>query len=194
MILRPPRSTLFPYTTLFRSAILAVNGVGPGDDVDDLAVAGHADGPARLDDSLHVVLLDLVVGMGDRDDPGRVLAPEVGAAERDDHRLDALARHPLRRHRGGLDGGDGLLEVDDHAFAQALGRAFTHAEDGHGTSRLIRLCNDHRDPGCPQVETDGFLPPRQNCAGTPPGTTRMDWAGCRDYIGSRFSWHKILWV
>src|SRR5256885_9947460 len=34
MIRRPPRSTLFPYTTLFRSAI----GLGDGDDADDLAV------------------------------------------------------------------------------------------------------------------------------------------------------------
>src|SRR3712207_7600578 len=32
MIRRPPRSTLFPYTTLFRSAIL----VGPGPDQDEV--------------------------------------------------------------------------------------------------------------------------------------------------------------
>src|SRR5690348_17693107 len=31
MILRPPRSTLFPYTTLFRSR--AICGIGGGDDV-----------------------------------------------------------------------------------------------------------------------------------------------------------------
>src|SRR5688572_32179499 len=29
MIRRPPRSTLFPYTTLFRSRLLAVGGIGP---------------------------------------------------------------------------------------------------------------------------------------------------------------------
>src|SRR5256885_10607340 len=32
MIRRPPRSTLFPYTTLFRSADRLAAGVGPGDD------------------------------------------------------------------------------------------------------------------------------------------------------------------
>src|SRR5258708_29418604 len=32
MIRRPPRSTLFPYTTLFRSALAAL-GVRPGDEV-----------------------------------------------------------------------------------------------------------------------------------------------------------------
>src|SRR5947209_9130922 len=42
MILRPPRSTLFPYTTLFRSL-----GVGPGRGGEPAALAG-ADGlPAR---------------------------------------------------------------------------------------------------------------------------------------------------
>src|SRR2546421_319849 len=95
------------------------------------------------------------------DDAGGVLAPEVGATEGDDDRLDALAGHALRGHHRGLDGVDGLLEVDDHAFAQAFGRAFPNAEDAHGSSRLVRLCDDHRDPGCAQVETDGFLPPRQ---------------------------------
>src|SRR5437868_14015265 len=33
MIRRPPRSTLFPYTTLFRSEGLASLGIGPGDAV-----------------------------------------------------------------------------------------------------------------------------------------------------------------
>src|SRR2546430_13419601 len=42
MIRRPPRSTLFPYTTLFRSAVRADRGggvVAPGDD-------RHAESPA----------------------------------------------------------------------------------------------------------------------------------------------------
>src|SRR3989442_5186941 len=34
MIRRPPRSTLFPYTTLFRSQVGALGLVGGGDDVD----------------------------------------------------------------------------------------------------------------------------------------------------------------
>src|SRR5256885_17235007 len=33
MIRRPPRSTLFPYTTLFRSGHLRQRGAGPGDDL-----------------------------------------------------------------------------------------------------------------------------------------------------------------
>src|SRR5256885_9966940 len=46
MIRRPPRSTLFPYTTLFRS--LEIAGVGPGDEVGDQAVAvRHAPNEGR---------------------------------------------------------------------------------------------------------------------------------------------------
>src|SRR5690348_17553796 len=37
MLRRPPRSTLFPYTTLFRSALLEVDG-GPDQQVDVRAV------------------------------------------------------------------------------------------------------------------------------------------------------------
>src|SRR5256885_10006025 len=39
MIRRPPRSTLFPYTTLFRSPIVLGNIKGPVEGVDNLAVA-----------------------------------------------------------------------------------------------------------------------------------------------------------
>src|SRR3712207_8917711 len=51
MIRRPPRSTLFPYTTLFRSGPLRPGGrLGPlpppGQRVGDLAVHGHARGRA----------------------------------------------------------------------------------------------------------------------------------------------------
>src|SRR5256885_12417873 len=38
MIRRPPRSTLFPYTTLFRSASVRVAGVGSLDAEDELAL------------------------------------------------------------------------------------------------------------------------------------------------------------
>ena len=105
-----------------------------------------------------------------RDHAARVLRPQVRARQRDDDRLDALARHPLRGDGCALDGGDGLVEVDDHAFAQAVGRAFAHAEDAYRSPRLVRFRDDHRDPAGAKVETDGFLPPRQNCAETPPGT------------------------
>src|SRR3712207_9015661 len=47
MIRRPPRSTLFPYTTLFRSGVLEPE-VGPGDVVVAVAV-DVAGGDARVD-------------------------------------------------------------------------------------------------------------------------------------------------
>src|SRR5256885_10977248 len=53
MIRRPPRSTLFPYTTLFRSAArTAGNRLGPpecGLDVDVTRVVGHGRGVAAHD-------------------------------------------------------------------------------------------------------------------------------------------------
>src|SRR2546430_3955967 len=52
MIRRPPRSTLFPYTTLFRSAVVLLGAVVARDD-EDRALGGEAppaQGPeARLD-------------------------------------------------------------------------------------------------------------------------------------------------
>src|SRR3712207_8157360 len=47
MIRRPPRSTLFPYTTLFRSDVLGLVGkrLEPrADDVEAVGVGRHADG------------------------------------------------------------------------------------------------------------------------------------------------------
>src|SRR3712207_8544017 len=48
MIRRPPRSTLFPYTTLFRSGVDADEGVVAGRDPVHAHVAGHADTLLRL--------------------------------------------------------------------------------------------------------------------------------------------------
>src|SRR3712207_8041470 len=58
MIRRPPRSTLFPYTTLFRSGLL-VDGVEAASDpeAEGAGLAGHA---TALDAGDHVV------GAGDR--------------------------------------------------------------------------------------------------------------------------------
>src|SRR3712207_7866928 len=47
MIRRPPRSTLFPYTTLFRSELYRLNGVSP-----DLHMYGL--GPREEERDLHV--------------------------------------------------------------------------------------------------------------------------------------------
>src|SRR3712207_9039688 len=73
MIRRPPRSTLFPYTTLFRSRVLG--GIEPGapgvaqdvDVVDRVAAAAHR--PQHL---VGVRGIDVVV---DGDDPLGVVGP-----------------------------------------------------------------------------------------------------------------------
>src|SRR6266404_8095230 len=63
MIRRPPRSTLFPYTTLFRSAFPAVGTGIAGFPLSDCArimlreVAGHLKGPTSLE-RVHFVLFD----------------------------------------------------------------------------------------------------------------------------------------
>src|SRR2546430_11495512 len=91
MIRRPPRSTLFPYTTLFRSLrapeILHV---------DDLAVPQ----PKRL---RPVVASPVLVGPGERDDDPVTVRPD---------RIEAVVpiaeppsrRHPFRENRTGLVG------------------------------------------------------------------------------------------
>src|SRR5260221_14162246 len=53
MIRRPPRSTLFPYTTLFRSAVLVLECVEPPRDLAARGVGPHQRGakaPARVAD------------------------------------------------------------------------------------------------------------------------------------------------
>src|SRR3712207_8260219 len=70
MIRRPPRSTLFPYTTLFRST--AEDGLRPGAGVDVGGVEGRDAGVERgADAGVRGVLLDLAavgqpVAVGDR--------------------------------------------------------------------------------------------------------------------------------
>src|SRR2546430_13694550 len=50
MIRRPPRSTLFPYTTLFRSLIGGVGGdILQGGGADDILIAGYTDYDYSLD-------------------------------------------------------------------------------------------------------------------------------------------------
>src|SRR3712207_8205508 len=56
MIRRPPRSTLFPYTTLFRSLALGAQPVGEQREVDVVALAGPLHGLVLvLEDGLAVV-------------------------------------------------------------------------------------------------------------------------------------------
>src|SRR2546426_12276568 len=69
MIRRPPRSTLFPYTTLFRSAV-AVGEVRPGDV--ERAVGRDSGGwVARDKDSEGLVGTELRVSVIEKVEPGR---------------------------------------------------------------------------------------------------------------------------
>src|SRR2546430_211765 len=87
MIRRPPRSTLFPYTTLFRSPAprgaapggLRSPGPLPGDDVMDSHVGTDRAGPAILVRHLrlHLHVPTLAV---QRLDEGRVLLGDVSAS------------------------------------------------------------------------------------------------------------------
>src|SRR2546426_510870 len=72
MIRRPPRSTLFPYTTLFRSPVVAGNSGGVPDAVRDgeTGFLVPAEDPAAFADAISRLL----------GDPG--LARRVGAAGR----------------------------------------------------------------------------------------------------------------
>src|SRR2546421_6255600 len=67
MIRRPPRSTLFPYTTLFRSALPAALQLEDGDDRDQVrvaaALADAVDGPLHL----HAAVLDRGERIRDRE-------------------------------------------------------------------------------------------------------------------------------
>src|SRR2546422_4674750 len=80
MIRRPPRSTLFPYTTLFRS----IDDVGVRLPVDDDEHRGLAVGDAGVAHVLHRV-----------DDLGDVRQAHRGAVPVGDDERDVLAR-PLR--------------------------------------------------------------------------------------------------
>ena len=52
---------------------------------------------------------------------------------------------------GGLDGGDGLVEVDDDALAEAVGGGLAHADDVDGAAGVVRLGDDHGDAARAEV-------------------------------------------
>src|SRR2546426_12176304 len=89
MIRRPPRSTLFPYTTLFRSHVLADDAAQP----DRLDVLGRDhDGHVAVDDAQHV---ELALAAGD----------DLGLDPLDDtdamRRVDDLLTNLERTHHSG---------------------------------------------------------------------------------------------
>src|SRR5260221_6589466 len=75
MIRRPPRSTLFPYTTLFRSQRVADGGAGRGD-------VGLVAGDERIGD--HLVLVDQA---------GLVASNESHVAARSEEHTSELQSH-----------------------------------------------------------------------------------------------------
>src|SRR3712207_1498288 len=142
MIRRPPRSTLFPYTTLFRSGGL----LRRGDDRDRGAVvlpAGVAGGDgglgvvpahdrAELGEGLDVrVGADVLVAVDDR----------VGLAALHGDRDDLLGEDPrLGRGRGPLVAADGvlvLLLAGDLVLATQVLRRLEHAA-GHRVELAAR--------------------------------------------------------
>src|SRR2546430_15343128 len=103
MIRRPPRSTLFPYTTLFRSALLAAEAAAQATSLNGDAVRAHTE--RVCDDVLHFrgVLGRAVeqhrpvfLGDGDRDLP---LEIEMVLSADDHGSLEAMWSGG--EHRGG---------------------------------------------------------------------------------------------
>src|SRR3712207_39190 len=113
MIRRPPRSTLFPYTTLFRSA--------PGRDLmmPVLHLRGASGAPllARPDDAVHpgdLGEVETVVRMR-RVEAAQVHAPCRLALQLLGHHLPLLGAHP---HAVGAAHGGGGGDDDDVAVAE----------------------------------------------------------------------------
>src|SRR3989454_12360461 len=111
MIRRPPRSTLFPYTTLFRSA---------GAERDHLAVSRGLLAARRFGRDPR--------GLAEQAEEGRlVLGPlDVGALDAE-HRLEGLEHGPFVHrpdvHRHALEERPGLLDAGEDAPAPVLGQA-----------------------------------------------------------------------
>src|SRR3712207_8314491 len=92
MIRRPPRSTLFPYTTLFRSVIRdqdvgALTRVGDRDGLADAAVAAGDDGALAGEPAGSLVALLAVIGLG------RHLRRQAGRSE--EHTSELQSRQYL---------------------------------------------------------------------------------------------------
>src|SRR3712207_8910694 len=88
MIRRPPRSTLFPYTTLFRSARLRLGDVdSPLTALFDVEQVGRVDGAARAR-----------LGAGEEPLAGRLVRPRTGPATRprsEEHTSELQSRQYL---------------------------------------------------------------------------------------------------
>ena len=94
----------------------------------------------------------------------KLKARVVAASEYHAHGLNLVERQRLclnRRHQHLIDHFDHeecvfgdkviIFQIDDNAFAQAIGRALAHADDAHGPVGLVRLGDDNRDPAGTKV-------------------------------------------
>src|SRR2546427_10258823 len=118
MIRRPPRSTLFPYTTLFRSARL---GIGiEGLDLAARKVHGDHDGHDNRD------------GLDEGEELGETDVGHGGPdSERASSRLRRAVFSILRAFVGALCGGAAPLCRPDQSTDQVSGDAATESEDAH---------------------------------------------------------------
>src|SRR3989442_15970602 len=83
MIRRPPRSTLFPYTTLFRSVALACGSLAPGKieapaEVDQLTFSGQANQKVTLTLAGSGFPLAVTAPAGDRKSAGEGKRVDLG--------------------------------------------------------------------------------------------------------------------
>src|SRR3989449_1771127 len=173
MIRRPPRSTLFPYTTLFRSPIREPKALGGGaavvpDGADrlDRAVApgehvqhlplGHdlVPGPARR--ATHVHVLDEpyfgVVGAGELDQIGQLVVVE--SADHDRVELEPReARLPRRRDALEYVGVPRALGEREHALGAQRVEAHRHPLQARGP-QLGRVLQEQQAVGRDGEVTD----------------------------------------
>src|SRR5260370_4808877 len=103
MIRRPPRSTLFPYTTLFRSAQRGIGSVQPVVEDGDRLIPGEAAGELHLSLGLSAPALHQSTSLL-LPRVARERAQEIGGIARE-QRLGDVAPPDLRRAEGGTRGG-----------------------------------------------------------------------------------------
>src|SRR3712207_7502606 len=94
MIRRPPRSTLFPYTTLFRSLVVGSQRGGPhvARRADLQQVGAHGFVVGGCEDGYHVVGPDGPVGLLELQP---MLLGEIGAARSEEHTSELQSRQYL---------------------------------------------------------------------------------------------------
>src|SRR2546422_2851326 len=114
MIRRPPRSTLFPYTTLFRSALAGVAHLG------DACEADVSRRHARAREERAPFLLHLGEAPVDRRPVGAVepLLSRPHEVERERRREE-----PVRRHRAGTERDQDARDLEDLRHLPAVDRA-----------------------------------------------------------------------